>query len=214
MKKWLIFTGLILIMLIMTSCAQLGPFSDRGMQEEVIITKDDVPQEPDKESIVNELNSNKDNEIDDLIEANFPLMDVISNESNKAEIYATNQFDLTELSSVLTSAKKPKNESEVKDNQQILIYDDSFVTLKESEDDKDVLLLEVASDEFVRQNYSPSFLSTFFAMSLLNNTFGSNNWGCRSGNCYGGYTGKGYYPNGTPNRGGSIFRGGGPGSGK
>ncbi|MGP4108300.1 DUF4247 domain-containing protein [Virgibacillus sp. L01] len=214
MKKWLIFTGLILIMLIMTSCAQLGPFSDRGMQEEVIITKDDVPQEPDKESIVNDLNSNNDNEIDDLIEANFPLMDVVSNESNKAEIYATNRFDLSELSSVLTSAKKPENESEVKDDQQILIYDDTFVTLKESEDDEDVLLLEVASDEFVRRNYSPSFLSTFFAMSLLNNTFGSNNWGCRSGNCYGGYTGKGYYPDGAPKRGGSIFRGGGPGAGK
>ncbi|ASN07341.1 DUF4247 domain-containing protein [Virgibacillus necropolis] len=203
-------------MIIATGCS--SPFSnDKGIQEEVEITANDIPEEPSKDEIINKIKNNSSNDIDDIIEANFPLMDVVQADSNSAEIYATKRFELSELASVLTETIEPDEKSEVKDNQQIFIYPDEFVTLKVSEDDNDALIIEVAEDEFVRRNYSPSFLGTYFAFRLLDNVFGVNDWNrrrsqeCRSGNCYGGYTGGGY---GTPNRGDTSFRGGGPGSGK
>lgn len=203
-------------MIIATGCS--SPFSnERGMPEEVTITASDVPEEPSKDEIIDKVKNNLSNEIDDSIEANFALMDVVNVNSDKAKIYATTRFELDELSSVFTSTVDPEQISEVKDNQQILIYPDYFITLKVSPDDSEVLLIEVAGDEFVRRNYSPNFLSTYFAFRLLDDVLDVDDWGkrrsreCKSGSCYGGYTGKGY---GTPNRGDSSYRGGGPGSGK
>ncbi|ASK64405.1 DUF4247 domain-containing protein [Virgibacillus phasianinus] len=210
---------LLFIMFIAAGCS--SPFSsDRGIPEEVHITADNIPEEPSKAEIIDKIKNNSSNEIDDIIEANFSLMDVVSVDSNKAEIYATRRFELSELSSVLSDTIEPEKVSEVIDNQQILVYPDYFVTLKISPDDNDALIIEVAGDEFVRRNYAPSFLQTYFAYRLLDSFLGVNDWGrrrsreCGSGNCYGGYTGKGYYPNGTPSRGNTSFRGGGPGAGK
>lgn len=218
MKKWSAFIVLLFIMIIATGCA--SPFSnDRGIPEEVEITADDIPEEPSKDELIDKIKNNSSNDIDDIIEANFSLMDVVSVDSDKAEIYATKRFDLSELAETLSAAIEPDKKSEVKDNQQILIYPDYFVTLKVSPDDNDALIIELAGDEFVKRNYAPSFLQTYFTYRLLDSFLG-NNWGsrrsqeCRSGKCYGGYTGKGYYPNGTPNRGSTSYRGGGPGAGK
>lgn len=213
MKKWSVLIGLILIIIIATGCSSNG----KGIPDEVEITAGDIPDEPSKGEIIDKIENNTSTDIDDIIEANFGLMDVVTVDSDNAEVYATKRFELSELSSVLSSAIKPEKTSEVKDNQQILIYPDYFVTLKVSPDDTDALLIEVAGDEFVRRNYAPSFLGTYFAFRLLDNVLGVNNWNgkrsreCRSGSCYGGYTGGGY---GTPNRGDTSFRGGGPGSGK
>ncbi|WP_229683029.1 DUF4247 domain-containing protein [Virgibacillus oceani] len=216
MKNWKVYIGLLFIILFAAACS--SPFSDRGMQEDVTITSEDIPEEKTKEELISKIKGNTSNEIDDIIEANFSLMDVVSGEGNQsAEIYATTRFELSELEAVLSSAIGPEKVSEVKDNQQILIYPDEFVTLKVSPDDSKVLLIEVAKDEFVRRNYSPSFLSTYFAIRFLDEVLDVDDWGkrrakeCRSGNCYGGYTGKGY---GTPKRGDTSFRGGGPSAGK
>lgn len=221
-KKWGIYIIFLFILFVATSCSSPIPgLSDRGMSNEVTITTDDLPQEPDKDALISKIKGNTSNEIDDIISANFPLMDVVSGEGNySAEIYATKRFELPALATVLTEAIEPDKISEVKDNQQILIYPNHFVTLKISEDDPEVLLIEVAADEFVRRNYSPNFLSTYFAFRLLDDVLDADDWAkrrareCRSGNCYGGYTGHGYYPNGTPKRGNTSFRGGGPGAGK
>ncbi|WP_099158770.1 DUF4247 domain-containing protein [Virgibacillus ndiopensis] len=216
LKKWSVYIGFVLIMLLMTACS--SPFDDRGMQEDVTITSEDVPKEPSKEELISKIKGNTSNEIDDIIEANFTLMDVVSGEGNQsAEIYATKVFELSELATVLSSKMKPDKVSEVKDNQQILVYPEHFVTLKVNDEDNDVLLIEVAEDEFVRRNYSPSFLQTYFAYRLLDDFLDVDDWGkkrakkCKSGNCYGGYTGSGY---GTHKRGDTSFRGGGPGAGK
>ncbi|WP_106496907.1 DUF4247 domain-containing protein [Lentibacillus sp. Marseille-P4043] len=220
LRKWSVFIGLLFIMVIAASCSSpYQQFSERGMSDEVSITADDIPEEPDKQELIDKIEGNTSNQVDDIIEANFPLMDVVSGEGNQqAEVFATNRFELDELASVLTTAMEPDKTSEVKDNQQIFIYPNHFVTLKESEDDRDVLLIEVAADEFVRRNYSPSFLGTYFTFRLLDGMFG-NNWSsrraqtCQSGGCYGGYTGKEYHPDGQ-RRGRTSFRGGGPGAGK
>lgn len=189
--------------------------SNRGIQQEMTITAENIPDELEKGDIEAAITASPSNQIDAIIGANFPLIDVVSDDSTSAEIYATKEFTLEELASLLTSKAEPEETSEIVDEQQMFIYPDYFVTLKPSADDANVLLIEVASEAFVERNYSPSFLQTYFGIRLLESIFG-NNWGSRScvtGDCYGGYTGK--KPSvSTPNRGNTTFRGGGPGAGK
>ncbi|WP_430784786.1 DUF4247 domain-containing protein [Virgibacillus flavescens] len=216
MKKWSVLIGFLFILIITAGCSSSFE-EERGMPEEVKINAADIPDEKTKNEIISKIKNNTSNDIEDIIEANFPLMDVVQAESSSAKIYATDKFKLNELASVLTEAVKPEDKSEVKDNQQILIYPNDFVTLKVSPDDSDALIIEVAEDEFVRKNYSPNFLGTYFAIRLLDDVLDVDDWGkrrsrqCKSGGCYGGYSGGAY---GTPSRGDTSYRGGGPGSGK
>ncbi len=195
--------------------------SNRGMEENMEIMAEDIPEQSPKETILNNLKESPSNQIDAIIASNFPQVDVVMEDDSMAEIYATTQFQLNELSTLLTEKVQPNEVSEVVDDSQMFIYPDYFVTLKLSEADRDVLLIEVASETFVKRNYSPSFLSTYFTIRMLDSLFG-NNWSsrrsqeCVNHGCYGGYTG-GYYGgsmSGTPNRGNSTYRGGGPGAGK
>lgn len=189
------------------------------MSSDVSITAADVPNEPDKSTITAAISSSPSNDISNIIGANFPLVDVVTENSNTAEIYATTQFSITELADVLTATITPEEESEVIDNQQIFIYPNEFVTIKKSEADGQVILIEVATESFVKENYSPSFLQTYFTIRLLDSLFG-NNWStqrslaCKTGDCYGGYSGKNATDYGTTRRGSSTYRGGGPSFGK
>ncbi|WP_087971915.1 DUF4247 domain-containing protein [Oceanobacillus rekensis] len=213
-KKWIALIGILFTILILSACS-----SDRGMSQEIRITADDVPPEPTQDELTSSIQGSPSNQIDAIIAASFPLMDTVSDDSGTtSKIYATTEFNLEELAKVITSTIEPDETSEVVDEQQIFIYPDYFVTLKPSEDDADVLLIEVASEAFVKRNYAPSFLSTYFTIRMLDSLLG-NNWSsnrtqaCQTGGCYGGYTGK---PSGasTGTRGRSTFRGGGPGAGK
>lgn len=200
-KKGSFFIAILFLAILLTAC------SSRGMDQAISITADDIPEEPQKEETITAIQTATSDDIDTMIEAHFPLIETVTRDSDRAEIYATKEFQLQELASVLSSTIKPEEISEVKDNQQILIYPDDFITLRESDIDQDVLMIEVASDEFVRRNYSPSFLSTYFSIRLLESMLGVNNWGSGS---RGDYRGMGD----TPNRGSTTFRGGGPGTGK
>ncbi|WP_246206682.1 DUF4247 domain-containing protein [Virgibacillus ihumii] len=202
MRKWMLPIVLLSLLFLLASC------SLRGMQG-APFTAENIPDEPPKDEITAAIKQSANNEIDDIIEANFPEVYTVEGDNSNAEIFATTQFGLTELSSVLSGAIEPEEISDVKDNQQILIYPDDFITLRESEEDQDVLLIEVASDEFVRRNYSPNFLSTFFAISLLGNMLDTDDWGSRR---QGDYKGMGSLN--VPRRGITTFRGGGPGAGK
>lgn len=201
MKKKMLHIGLLFLLLLLAGCYP------RGMQGG--ITAEDIPDEPPKDEIAAAMKQAGNYEIDDIIEANFPEMLTVEGDGSNAEVFATQQFELTELSSVLAETIEPEEISDLKDNQQILIYPDDFITLRESDEDQDVVLIEVASDEFVRRNYSPSFLSTYFTMRLLSNMLGADDWGSRYG---GGYSGMGSLD--IPSRGSTTFRGGGPSAGK
>ncbi|MGJ9457212.1 DUF4247 domain-containing protein [Oceanobacillus sp. CF4.6] len=219
-KKWIAFIVLLFTILVLSACS--SPFSngaDRGMSQEITITADDMPPEPSKDEIISSINQSPSKQINALIAANFPLMDTVSDDSGTtSEIYATTEFNLEELATTISSVAEPDETSEVVDNQQVFIYPDYFVTLKPSVDDADVLLIEVASEAFVKRNYAPSFLSTYFTIRMLDSLLG-NNWSsnrtnaCQTGGCYGGYTGK-QSASSTGTRGNTTFRGGGPGTGK
>ncbi|SHG05944.1 DUF4247 domain-containing protein [Ornithinibacillus halophilus] len=199
MRNRISIIGLFSLLILLSACSSGGES----------ITAEDIPTEPSKDAITNAIKQAGNYEMDDIIEANFPEVLKIEGDSSNAEVYGTTRFGLTELSSLLSDTVQPEEISDVKDNQQILIYPDDFITLRESEADPNVLLIEVASDEFVRRNYSPNFLSTYFAFRILDDMLDTRDWSKRQG---GSYSGMGSLN--KPSRGFGSFRGGGPGTGK
>lgn len=217
MKYWLAGFCLVFV-LILAGC---------GNSDEQTASVSDIPDEPDKETVTSEFENSVGESIETLIDNNFYLLDVISGERRgSANVYATRLYTVDELEELFKQAEGPDEISDKKNGQQIMIYDDVFITLKPSDEDGDVALIEVADRTFVRNNYSPNYLNTFFTFALLNSLFG-NNWSqnrmdtCQSGGCYGGYTST-YRSNddgggsggSSTRRGTSNYRGGGPDAGK
>jgi len=203
----------ILSVLFLTGCTQ--GFADRGMEDTYTF-----PDEPGKKTLLNRMENRSFQNASDLVSKTFPLLDQVQgNKSNQeARIYVTQQFGIQELSKIIAEKYTPDRESDYKDGKKVLIYANTFITFKQSEQDEDVTLIEIASDRFVRNNYSPNFFNGLFAMMVLNRVLGADDWSnkrrsaCASGGCYGGYSVKKYSSSGSFR--GSTGRGGGPSSGK
>jgi hypothetical protein len=158
----------------------------------------------------------------------YPLEDVVASSTNRddtAQVFVAENESISDVSSYIQDERKPNNTSEVKDNKQILVYDDYFVTLTADEANPENTLIEVASTGFARDNYSPSFFEGYLAYRILDQIFDVADWRkrqnqrCITANnnaCYQGYgTSGGYYKGPTaPTLRGPGVRGGGPGTGK
>ncbi|UFU01401.1 DUF4247 domain-containing protein [Radiobacillus kanasensis] len=210
MKKGFLFLLLGLCLALLAACGQQMSFEDSEPQ----VSVDNIPDEPSVSELEDQLKQSTTNDIEALISNNFFLLDVVDTDNGSANIYATRRFTVPEMVELLREKVKPEEISDIKNNQQILAYPDQFVSVKQSEEDSNVTIIEVANDEFVRNHYSPSFLNTYFSYVLLSRLLDVDDWDrrrrqCQDGGCYGGYT------TGTStNRGMSGYRGGGPGSGK
>jgi len=205
----------ILSVLFLTGCAQGFAELDRGMENTYTF-----PDEPGKQTMLNRMENRDFQNASDLVRKTFPLLDQVQgNQGNQeADIYVTQEFEIQELSEIIAEKYPPDRESDYNDGKKVLIYADTFITFKQSEQDQDVTLIEIASDRFVRNNYSPNFFNGLFAMMVLNRVLDVDDWdkkrrgACASGGCYGGYSVKKYSSSGSFR--GSTRRGGGPSSGK
>ncbi|MBP3040107.1 DUF4247 domain-containing protein [Bacillaceae bacterium Marseille-Q3522] len=165
----------------------------------------------------------------DYISSNYPLYDTVSSTTysdDYAEIYIAENQDIATVASDLQNHLDPSNMSELKEGRQIFIYDDQFVTLTQSTENPSNTLIEVASDEFVRDNYDPDFLEGFIVASVIDEIFdvdwrSSRRDSCRKNPnyCYGGYGSSGSFIGKNPvppsvRSSSSSVRGGGTGSGK
>lgn len=202
-----------------SSFTQSSP-PQRGMSD-----YEQLPSEPSKQSVLNQIQANSYPNAVTMVEKNFPLLDVVTggatSNNQRSQIYVTQLFTLEELSKLITDKYKPDKQSEVLDNKQIFIYPNHFVTLRTSTDTPGAVFMEVATDEFVRNNYSPNYFNGFFTLLVLDRVLGVNDWGrqrnkaCLTSDCYKGYTPTKKYRSGTTGtlRGSSV-RGGGPSAGK
>lgn len=185
-------------------------------------TYEELPSEPSRSEILNTIENSDANSIESLVKESFPLLDTVRSDQGLSRIYMTKELTLPEVADSLSKAIKPEEISERQEEKQVLIYPDHFVIVQESEEEAGVVTIELASDEFVRNNYSPGFFNGLFAGYLLNRMLGSNDWydrrraNCQqTGNCYGGYGMYGNYNSGgSGSIRGSSNRGGGPGTGK
>ncbi|GGM26552.1 hypothetical protein GCM10011351_10370 [Paraliobacillus quinghaiensis] len=214
MKRIVPFFSIIMALIFLSACGETEPAS-----------VDEIPSEPSQAELTDQLKRSTTYDVETLMSDNFYLLDTVVADREEANIYATKQFTVEEIVDVVSETIEPDEISEKKDNQRILIYPNHFVTFKQSEEDSQVTLIEVATDTFVRNNYSPNYLNGFFTYIMLDRMLSTNNWGqnrqnkCSGGSCYGGYTtgqktfGGGVTTNRT-NRGLSSIRGGGPSAGK
>lgn len=200
-----------------------GGSDQRGMSGS--FTEDtygELPSEPSRSEILNTIENSEADDIESLVQESFPLLDTVRSDQGISKIYMTRELSLTEVTDSLSASIKPEEISERQENKQVLIYPDDFVIVQESTEEPGVITIELATDEFVRNNYSPGFFNGLFAGYLLNRMLGSNDWydrrrsSCQqSANCYGGYGMYGNYNSGgTSSMRGSTNRGGGPGTGK
>ncbi|WP_082233596.1 DUF4247 domain-containing protein [Halobacillus massiliensis] len=185
-------------------------------------TYDELPEEPARNEVLERIRESEASSIRELIDVGFPLLDTVQSDRGIAEIYMTQELTVKEAADEIANKIEPDEQSEEQGGKQVLVYPNDFVILQESSEEPGLVLIELASDEFVRNNYSPGFFQGLLAYSLLNRALGSNDWAqrradrCEGGGCYGGYTmyGGGYNSNPSGSLRGSSNRGGGPGTGK
>jgi hypothetical protein len=223
MKKFTLICSALFFFILLSGCSQ-NEFSNlSAFDESSSVNLEDIQTGITKEQTMENIKNDRNQEIDTIIANNFSYIDNVSGKETVANVYGTDLFGVEELADLLNETKQPDEISEYIDGQQILIYQDLFIILKDSEELENVTIIEVASNQFVRNNYNPSFLQTYFAIRLLDDVLDVDDWGknrrkyCQTNDCYGGYsssTGKAYSGGSTTNRGMSSVRGGGPSSGK
>ncbi|QPC47801.1 DUF4247 domain-containing protein [Mangrovibacillus cuniculi] len=172
-------------------------------------------------------------DIDNFISSSYSLLDVVSGENNPSMteyIYLATNATIEEVSSELQAHERPYEVSEIKNDKQILVYDNHFVTLTKYAEDDSSVQIQLATKEFVRRNYAPGFFEGYLLASLLDDVFDSR-WRknrsneCRKNpeGCYTGYSGTtgagGSFRSANPSTQppsirGNQNRGGGPGAGK
>ncbi|WP_226583723.1 DUF4247 domain-containing protein [Halobacillus litoralis] len=222
MKDYLgiIVVGIIALFLVFNVFGNDEPRGMSGSYTED--TYGELPSEPDRSEILKTIENSDARTIEQLIQESFPLLDTIRSDQGISRIYMTRELTLPEVADSLSEAIAPEEISTRQEEKQILIYPDDFIIIQESQEEPGVVTIELASDDFVRNNYSPGFFNGFFTAVLLNRMLGSNDWYNRrrstcqqTGSCYGGYGMYGNYNSGgTGSMRGSTNRGGGPGTGK
>ncbi|NGP45043.1 DUF4247 domain-containing protein [Bacillaceae bacterium SIJ1] len=153
----------------------------------------------------------------------YELKDVITSSADSSDyskVYQVNGKSIEQVSDELKNWREPEEESDVVDGRKLMIYGEELVVLSEEDGEAQV---EVSEDDFVRDNYSPSFFNQLMTLAIINRFLGIDGWGtvqrdrCRAGDCYGGYTSSGGSyrgPSGPSPFKGYSSRGGGPGVGK
>ncbi|MCP3025442.1 DUF4247 domain-containing protein [Halobacillus sp. A5] len=221
------YAGLFIVIIIAVVIAfnSFGSFGDgsKGMSgSNAEDTYEDLPSEPPRSEILESIEQSNTESVRVLLSNSFPQLDTVETDEGKSEIFMTKELTMPEVAEEIEGKIEPEEVSEREDGKQVLVYPDEFVILQESDEEPGLILIELSSDEFVRNNYSPSFFQGLLAYTLLNRMLGSNDWAerresrCQSGgDCYGGYSM--YGGSGSDSSGsfrGSSNRGGGPGSGK
>jgi len=141
------------------------------------LTAEDIPNESPKEEIITTIQHSQNYEIDDIIEANFPKITTVEGGSSNAEIFATTQFGLTELSALLAETVNPHpavielansspllleyNEGALMDEKVQVRNMDAFTFLEDTDQWFDVIIVDLPdpNNESLNKLYTKEFYS-------------------------------------------------------
>jgi len=126
--------------------------------------------------------------ITSTIEDNYPLESVNGSGAQTSYVYRAEGLSVPEVAKALTDENKPQQVSDEKTDHMFLVYSNKIIHLQQDGTKPEDTLIEVDSKEYVRSNYSSSFLQGYIMASLLGDLFG----GSRGGS-YRGYTDKDTY---------------------
>lgn len=115
----------------------------------------------------------------------YPLISVSKNGNQESYLYQAKMQSVPQVAQKLSKQKKPDQISKFSNQQMFLAYPDELYNIQRDKKDPKNTLIEVSNKEFVRNNYSSSFLNGYLSAVLLDRLFQSV--GNHAGN-YRGYT--------------------------
>jgi hypothetical protein len=101
----------------------------------------------------------------------YPLTSVSKNGNQESYIYQADKQSVPEVAKKLSDQKKPDQISRNDNQQMFLVYSDELYDLQRDKKNPDNTLIEVSNKEFVRNNYSSSFLKGYLSAVLLDRLY-------------------------------------------
>ncbi|OBZ10315.1 DUF4247 domain-containing protein [Bacillus sp. FJAT-26390] len=158
--------------------------------------------------------------VSDTVKEQYPLESVNGSGNQTSYVYRAENRPVPDVAADFIDQRNPKQQSDVSTERMFLVYSDEIIHLQQAPDAPEDTLIEIDSTEYVRQNYSSSFLQAYLIASVLDDIFDKGKYG--SGK-YRGYSSKDKYkpsttyrmptvedkkvaPPATVNRTGSIFK--------
>ncbi|CAM3699376.1 DUF4247 domain-containing protein [Cohnella lubricantis] len=130
------------------------------------------------------------------VEATYPLESVSKDGGQTSYVYRAAGVAVPEAAKELAEQQKPQQMSKEDPDHMFLVYSDQIIHVQKDEQNPADSLIEVDSEEYVRQNYSPSFLEGYLVAALVGSLFDS----IPSGG-YGSYKGYGSLNTNPPAKG-------------
>lgn len=103
----------------------------------------------------------------------YPLESVSRDGKSTSYIYRAENTTVPEAAKSIADKRKPKQTSEQSDERMFLVYDNELIQVQRDKDKPEDSIIEVASQEYVRQNYDRSFLEMYLQYKLLDTLFDS-----------------------------------------
>lgn len=112
--------------------------------------------------------------VTDFIAKNYALVDVQGNaQDGQQKIYRAQNTTVAQVVDQLVKQQKPKEKSDIKNDQAVLVYDDNVVTIKKDDNKAQDSLISVSSYQFVRNNTDSGFWQGYLTARVLDVIFGS-----------------------------------------
>ncbi len=125
----------------------------------------------------------------------YPLESVSRNGNSTSYVYRAAGQTVPAVAEQLADQRRPQQVSVEDPERMFLVYNDELIQVQRDPAKPDDALIEVDSQEYVRQNYSSSFLQGYLTASLLQSLFGSGGgYGSYGSGSYRGYASQNTYP--------------------
>ncbi|TYP72735.1 DUF4247 domain-containing protein [Paenibacillus methanolicus] len=128
--------------------------------------------------------------INQTIQQSYPLESVNGSGNAASYVYRAADTTVMEAAQELIAKQTPQQQSPAANDRMFLVYADRIVHIQQDEQLPSDTLIEVSSREYVRNNYSMSFLQGYLLASLLDDLF---DYGRYKGGSYRGYTQRDVY---------------------
>lgn len=131
------------------------------------------------------------------VEESYPLESVNTSGSQTSYVYRAAGETVPVVAKELADKKSPQQMSKEDPDRMFLVYSDQIIHVQKDQQNPNDTLIEVDNKEYVRQNYSPSFLEGYLLASLVGGLFDSY----RPIGGYGNYKGYGSMNTNPPAKG-------------
>ncbi len=108
------------------------------------------------------------------VSASYPLESVTQSGSQISKVYRAANETVPQVAHKLADERQPEEMSKDDPERMFLVYPDEWYHLQRDPQKPSDTLIEVDNEEFVRQNYNPSFLEGYILGSLLSDLFDSH----------------------------------------